>query len=201
MAAGVEMGGVLAPSALEIDAAEAVAGGIDATAASRVEHGDAVVAAHAKHGVDHLLAVAALEVLAHPRREEQYLRPRILLYEARAQLAEPTLEQVEADGIEPRGIVVATYHKHIIECVGHVGITLVHARAPPLEVNGYAVAVAPVVVVGHAVLCGQLVVPRVLDGFFVVAHVAVANHTHALAPQRVGRLRRGWEQSPEGRHK
>ena len=68
----IEVGRVAGAATLEIDAPEGGAAGIDATTAGSVEHGYAVRAAHAEHGIDHTLAVASGKAIAHPRREENY---------------------------------------------------------------------------------------------------------------------------------
>ena len=77
----IEVGRVAGAATLEIDAPESGAAGIDATTAGSIEHGYAVRAAHAEHGIDHTLAVATGKAIAHPRREENYLGTWIFLDE------------------------------------------------------------------------------------------------------------------------
>ena len=188
MASCVQVCCVGASSALEVNLAELFAGGEDVRASCSIEHGDAIRSADLEHGVDHLLSCGAHEVLTRPGGEEEQLGAWILLDESPTEDAEPFAEGVDADGVDASlgGIVVAGNDDDDVERVLHVLIASIHARAPALQVEGDAVAVASVVEVFHAVLTCELIVPRVLDGLAVVAHVAVADDSYLEALQRVG---------------
>ncbi len=88
VALGIEVGGVSALAALEIDFAELLAGDEDIAATGGIEHGYAIAAAHLEHGIDHLLARTADEVLTTPRCEEEQLSMGIALNESQTEDAE-----------------------------------------------------------------------------------------------------------------
>lgn len=134
VAARVEMCGVLAVAALEVYAAERFVLRVNATAARTVEHGYAIAAAHLNHGVDHLLAAAALEVVAAPRGEEEYPRVGPFVDHASAKLAQPLLERRHADAVDARRVVVAANHHDVVERVAHAFVAVVYADTPLLEV-------------------------------------------------------------------
>lgn len=190
MPAGVEVGVVVATLILEVFAAEVVALGANATIAGAVKEWDAVLAAHVAHGVNHLLAVRALEVVGCPRAEEHYLRRWIAADEPLAKRVEVLSEPLDGDErvsalTKPLSVVVTANNDYVVEVGAHVTVAVIDARAPSLEVDGQAVAVAPVVIVVHVVLAGELVVPRQANGLSVVFNVAVAYHAYVFAPERV----------------
>ncbi len=190
MPAGVEVGVVVATLILEVFAAEVVALGANATIAGAVKEWDAVLAAYVAHGVNHLLAVRALEVVGCPRAEEHYLRRWIAADEPLAERVEVLSEPLDGDErvsalTKPLSVVVTANDDYVVEVGAHVTVAVIDARAPSLEVDGQAVAVAPVVIVVHVVLAGEFVVPRQANGLSVVFNVAVAYHAYVFAPERV----------------
>ena len=184
---GIEVGFVGAVASLEVDLAELLVCGKDIAVAGGIEHGDSVGAADIEHGIHDLLAQTAHEILACPRGEEEDFGTRVFRYEAAAEDAETLSEHIDADGVyaSRNGIVVTGNDDDIVQRVLHFGVALVHGGPPPLEVQGYAVAITPVVEVLHLVFLGELIVPGVLHRLTVVAHIAVADDTELFALQGV----------------
>src|SRR5574344_1928338 len=166
---------------LEVYLAEGIALRKDVASARTVEHRYGIVAANLNRSIDYLLEIAAVEIFACPRSEEEYLCIGVFLNKSLAEYCKPRLIYVDAShGIEHVGVVMAANNNDIVEGVFHLLIAQIHGGAEAAAVVCHAITVAAVVVILHSVLLGKLVVPRVFNRLTMVAHVAVAYNAYLL---------------------
>ena len=136
---------------LEVSPTEGGVHRVDATGACGIEHGEAMSGTHLTDGLRHLGKAWPFDC---PRRNEADGCPRVLLAEPHAKRVQSLAEQGQSVAAMEHlvGIVVSGDDEHEVCRIRHLAVTLQYTlpEAPVRAVEGYAIAVAPVVAVVHA---------------------------------------------------